>query len=144
MAEAARRTRIGAYALCVDADDRILLCRIAPGYPVAGRWSLPGGGVEFGEDPSHAVLRELDEETGLAGRLDGVLGIWSRLVPGTETQSGDELHVVGIVYRVHADPADLRIEVGGSTDAAAWFTRDELAGLDIGDLALFGLSLIAH
>lgn len=38
----------------------MLLCRIAPGEADSGRWTLPGGGLEFGEDPADGVLRELD------------------------------------------------------------------------------------
>ncbi len=59
--------RVGAYAIVTDESSRILLCRIAPGYPAAGMWTLPGGGVDHGEHPDDAVLRELREETGLAG-----------------------------------------------------------------------------
>ncbi len=62
-------TRIGAYALCVD-DGRILLTRIAPGsWSGVGEWTLPGGGLDFGEDPRDGALRELTEETGLRGEI---------------------------------------------------------------------------
>lgn len=54
-----RRQRLAAYAWCEDGD-RVLLCRIAPGEADSGRWTLPGGGLEFGEDPADGVLRELD------------------------------------------------------------------------------------
>jgi ADP-ribose pyrophosphatase YjhB (NUDIX family) len=136
-------TRLGAYAVAVDDEARILLCRIAPGYPAAGTWTLPGGGVEFGEDPNEAVVRELDEETGLSGRPEGVLGIWSRRFERTETRRGALLHFVGILYRVTPDPGEIRIEVDGSTDLAAWFTPDELGTIELGDLAVYGVSLVA-
>ena len=135
--------RLGAYAVCVDDAARVLLCRIAAGYPAAGVWTLPGGGVEFGEDPNEAVLRELEEETGLVGTCEGVLGVRSRRFGPEETSNGADLHFVGIVYRVTPDPGEIRIEVGGSTDLAAWHTPDELAGMNLGDLAQFGISLIA-
>ena len=63
-------TRVAAYALVRDAEQRVLLVRIAPGYPAAGQWTLPGGGVNFAEDPAATVVRELAEETGLDGRVE--------------------------------------------------------------------------
>jgi 8-oxo-dGTP diphosphatase len=43
-------------------DGRILGCRRAPGRPAAGKWELPGGKVEPGEDPRDALRREVSEE----------------------------------------------------------------------------------
>ena len=64
MTDATRTQRLGAYAVVI-VGDRILLTRISPaGYP-AGTWTLPGGGVDHGESPHDAVVRELYEETGL-------------------------------------------------------------------------------
>lgn len=53
-------TRVSAYAVCVE-DGRLLLARIAPGYTVGldGWWTLPGGGIEHGEDPRAGAVREL-------------------------------------------------------------------------------------
>ena len=59
-----RAQRFAAYAIATDPSDRLLLTRIAPGYPGAGRWHLPGGGTDYGEQPGTALIRELVEETG--------------------------------------------------------------------------------
>ena len=121
----ATTTRLGAYALCLDADDRLLLARCSAGEPEPGAWTLPGGGIEFGEHPDVAVLRELEEETGLRGRVDGVNAIWSHVLPAEITASGGPGHLVGIVYDVTVTGGELRNEVGGSTDLAQWLTLDE-------------------
>ena len=52
----------------------MLLCRIAARTTPAAVWTLPGGGLEFGEDPAEGVLRELRRGDGLPGTVDGLLG----------------------------------------------------------------------
>ena len=133
--------RIGAYAIVTDDAGRILLCRIAPGYPAAGKWTLPGGGVDHGEHPDDAVLRELGEETGLTGRRGPVARIWSGRIEKPMSRPGP-LHWVAIIYRVDADPGELRLEVGGSTDACEWVALDDAAALDHVDMVAGALELV--
>jgi 8-oxo-dGTP diphosphatase len=126
-----RWTRVAAYALCLDDEERVLLARVAAGYLAAGMWTLPGGGLEFGEDPAEGVLREMAEETGLAGRVLSLAFVDS-LTNGPLVEAGRAYgpwHGVRIVYRVEATGGDLRDEVDDSTDAAGWFGRDEIARL---------------
>jgi ADP-ribose pyrophosphatase YjhB (NUDIX family) len=130
-APSGRRTRIGAYAVSFDDLGRVLLCRLADG-PAAGLWTLPGGGIEFGEHPDAAVLRELGEETGLRGRIDEIMMIDARVLPSDETPTGEELAVIGIVYRVAiVGSGEPRVEVDGSTDACGWFTTADAEALDL-------------
>lgn len=129
-----RWTRVAAYALAADDKGRLLLVRVAAGYPQAGRWTLPGGGLAFGEDPADAVLRELTEETGLAGRIVSIAFVDSRTWPPRPESNLGEWHGIRIVYRVGITGGMLRDETEESTDAAAWFTREQLKGLSIVDL----------
>ena len=118
---AAPWTRVGAYAICTDAEGRLLVCRLAPGYPSTGAWTLPGGGVEFGEHPDDAVIRELREETGLNGAIERIALVSSSTFPKPSSRPGP-LHAVAILYRVRITGGSLTVEVGGSTDACEWMS----------------------
>jgi 8-oxo-dGTP diphosphatase len=135
------RTRVGAYAVVRDDAERILLVRLAADEVEAGAWTLPGGGVEFGEDPDDAVLRELHEETGLTGRIDGVLGIFSKVYTRSRAANGADLHFLGVLYRITPTGGELRDEVAGSSDRAAWLRPDELGDLRIVAVARHAIDL---
>lgn len=53
-------------AALVDDEGRVLLQQRPPGKAMAGLWEFPGGKVEAGESPEEALIRELDEELGIA------------------------------------------------------------------------------
>ncbi len=131
------RTRVAAYAVTRDDNDRILLCHIAPSVGVGDIWTLPGGALEFGEPPEAAVQRELAEETGYTGELDGLVGVIDRLF---HDDSGDgRLHAIRILYRVRIVGGELRDEPDGSTDTCRWFAPSETRGLRLGELARYAL-----
>jgi 8-oxo-dGTP diphosphatase len=73
-----------ACVVLVDAHSRLLLVkrRVAP---KKGMWCLPGGFVECDETPERAAIRELQEETGLKGRINSLIGITTS--PGTLYQT---------------------------------------------------------
>ena len=126
-------TRIAAYCVVTDEAGRVLLCRLSPSELDVGKWTLPGGGLEFGEDPAVAAVRELEEETGLVGRVTELLGVDGHLYP---PRPGRDLplHAVRVVYRAEPIIAELRHELSGSTDRAEWFTRAQLPSIPTVDL----------
>jgi 8-oxo-dGTP diphosphatase len=56
---------VAAVAL-VDADRRVLIAQRPEGKSLAGLWEFPGGKLEEGETPEEALIRELEEELGIA------------------------------------------------------------------------------
>ena len=110
----------------IDDAERLLLAHWNEGRRAA--WTLPGGGLEPGEDPERAVRREVREETGYKVSVDELLGIHSRVIPATRrlTETDQPLHTLRIVYRAQITGGRLRHEIEGSTDRAEWFA---LAGV---------------
>lgn len=136
------RTRLGSYSLCLDDAGRILLARLSAVEVEYGAWTLPGGGVDFGEHPDAAAHRELEEETGLTGEIEGVAGIFSHVYTNSRFAGGADLHFLGVIYRVRITGGVLRDETNGTTDACAWFGPDELAELRLVYLSRFGVGLV--
>lgn len=60
-------------AALVDGAGRVLVQRRPPGKPMAGLWEFPGGKVDPGETPAAALIRELDEELGVAVAADALV-----------------------------------------------------------------------
>lgn len=128
--------RVAAYGVVIDGGS-ILLARWAE----RALWTLPGGGLEPGEHPEDGARREVAEETGYRVELDGLLGVDSVIIPASDrlTATDRPLQALRIVYRARVVGGELRDEVGGSTDAAAWFPLAEVAQLarvDLVDVAI--------
>ncbi|MET8526086.1 NUDIX domain-containing protein [Micromonospora sp. NPDC005172] len=135
-----RRLRFGAYGLVTDPAGRILLTQIADGYPGAGKWHLPGGGTDHGEQPTVGLLRELVEEGGQVGRVVELLGVDNLHNPAALGPEGRPLdwHGVRVIYRVLVDvPTDAVVteSAGGSTARAGWFTAADTADLPLTGIA---------
>jgi ADP-ribose pyrophosphatase YjhB (NUDIX family) len=107
---------VGAIAV---SEGRLLLVRRGHG-PAAGEWSVPGGRVEWGETLAEAVLRELDEETGLQGVCDELVG-W------VERMSTDHHYVIldfGVTVLEGETPRP-----GSDAIEAVWVKLDEVGQL---------------
>lgn len=130
-----RAQRFAAYAVATDPAGRVLLTRVAPGYPGGGSWHLPGGGTEYGEQPGPALIRELAEETAQRGHLGELLGVASHRDAASLGPEGYPIdwHGVRAFYRVTVDrPSDPDvIDAGGSTAEAGWFTPGQLDAIPL-------------
>jgi 8-oxo-dGTP diphosphatase len=133
------KLRVAAYAVCVR-DGQVLLARwLNDGNPA---WTLPGGGMEHGEDPYDTVLREVAEETGYRVEVTAMLGVRSVRFPSRRRfgRTVDQHHV-GLMYEARVAGGELCFEVGGSTDMAAWHDLDTVPALERVPMVDFGLRL---
>ena len=134
--------RVAAYGVIIK-DGDILLAHWNEG----GRsgWTLPGGGIDPGEDPADAAVREILEETGYTAELDELLGIHSYVVPAEQRLDPSTvvpLQALRILYRAHVTGGELTDEVDGSTDTAAWHPLASLTELDTVGLVTVALDML--
>ena len=122
-----------AGALCVDGEGRVLLARRAH-EPFLGRWDIPGGFLEEGEDPLDGMRRELREETGLEVEPLDYLGAWMDRYGGDSTAEATlNMYWTARVLRGEPEAAD-------DVSELAWFAPDELPPAD--QLAFENVSLV--
>lgn len=108
--------------------DQFLLCYCHPGrrwYPNV--WDVPGGHIEDGESPAEAVAREIREELGVEIQL------MSTDPFRIDEVASDLTTYAWLVTRWTGEVANLEPD---EHDAVAWFTLDELKGLDLADAGL--------
>lgn len=124
MKNPAIRRPVPAVAAVIVQDGRLLLIRRGV-EPSKGRWSLPGGSIEWGEALADAVTREVREETGLEVEVGKVAGVFDVITEGAE------YHYVIVDY--FAEPIGGRLRPGDDASYARWVSADELDSLDLTD-----------
>lgn len=133
-----QRQRVAAYALMHE-NGNILLCRLSKEIPEwEGAWTLPGGGIEHGESPDDAVVREVKEETGLIVRPESIAGIDSLFI----SRDYEDLHGIRIIYLVSIIGGNLKNEISGSTDLCEWHPIENLSELSIVELVEAGIKML--
>lgn len=143
--------RLAAYAVCIESGNaesehaeagRVLLARHVSAKGES-TWTFPGGGVEQGEDPFDAVIREVAEETGCAAVVERLLGVDSRVIPAAERAAPGlpDHQNVGVFYQVRITGGRLRPEPGGEIAESVWTPLTEVGGLRRSSLVDVGIAL---
>ncbi|EON22271.1 NUDIX hydrolase [Nocardioides sp. CF8] len=141
---------MAAYAVImrVTTEPEVLLCRLAPRVSRTELWTLPGGGLDHGEDPRDALLREIVEETGLDATIGDTAHVYSAHLPRASRDGVmTDFHALRIVYDawVPSDAPEPRvIEIGGSTVEAAWHPLSRVADGSLPVVAMVGEALADH
>jgi len=119
------RTRVSTYGVAIR-DGHILMTQLAEYCTRGGSWTFPGGGMDHGEQPQEALVREMYEETGLRV-LDSTLFDAKSY---SESARGPYL-AVQLLYRVTVEGEPRVMEEGGTTAAVAWVPLNEVATLPV-------------
>ncbi len=113
-----QQVRVGVFGVLRNDSGQILLVH----QPRQDRWSLPGGGVRFGESPGAALAREVAEETALQVRRHTLIGTHDNVYdPG----DGIQRHGIRLLYAIEAD-GEITDPENQEVDGTAWFAPDEL------------------
>ncbi len=105
-----------AAGVLAEQDGKVLLVKRLY-EPRQGDWALPAGFVEIDEGPVQAALCELTEETGLVGRIRGVVGTY-------HIRSDPRGPIVTILYHAHIVGGDLK--AGDDAKEVRFFAPEEL------------------
>lgn len=97
--------------------------------PNKGRWSLPGGLLEIGEDPEEAAKREVTEELGLSVEVEGLFQVANEVI--RDDAGAVRYHFVLIDYLM-IPKGDL-ITLNEESDEYRWFPAGDVEGLDTSD-----------
>ncbi|EAP97313.1 hypothetical protein JNB_17623 [Janibacter sp. HTCC2649] len=125
--------RIAAYAV-VRSSRGILMTELSDRTNAAGLWNLPGGGLDLGEDPTDAVVREVHEETGQHVVGVALLTVMTRHWVGRAPNGRvEDFHAVRLFHTAHCPEPTVPVvlDVGGSTSDARWMPETELTSLPL-------------
>jgi 8-oxo-dGTP diphosphatase len=126
-------THLGVYGVLIS-DNKILLIKKSKG-PHKGKWDLPGGSIEFGEEPYETLKREFYEETGIT-ELEGTIRTaksYTIIYPYKEDQL-EELHHIGIIYDVNLIRHDFILKTDGDgqdSSGARWIGLEEMPNIEV-------------
>ena len=120
------RPVVGVGAVVIH-EGRILLVERAR-EPYKGYWTVPGGVQRIGETLEEAVLRELEEETGITGRVKGT--IW---VDEVIEYEDNRVKYHYVIIDMLVEPYTLEVRASSDASKAGWFRLEEAKNLRLTD-----------
>jgi 8-oxo-dGTP pyrophosphatase MutT (NUDIX family) len=120
------RQRLAAYGIVLSSRG-VLATQFSDLTAVPGLWGLPGGGIDPGESPNQALIREVAEETGQDPDISHLLDVQTdHWIGRSPAKVVEDFHAVRIIYAAScAVPSDPIVnDSGGTTADASWVPLD--------------------
>jgi 8-oxo-dGTP diphosphatase len=115
----------GVAAVIIDPAGQVLLQRRSDD----GKWGLPGGGIEPGEEPADALVREIREETALEIVPERIVGVYSGPDFRVRYPNGDETMIVSITFACRPMAGEPRVNDDESLEIR-YFSPDALPPME--------------
>ena len=108
-----------AVAIINEKSEILMLCR-----KDNGKWTMPGGTMEFGESLASCAIREVKEETGLSVHITDIIGTYTD--PGilVAYSDGEVRQEFTVVY--YAEATSENVYLDGESSAYQWIKLDAL------------------
>ena len=134
---------LGVYGVLIR-NDKIVLIKKAKGAFI-GKLDIPGGGIEFDEEPIETLKREVMEETGLDVINQKIFDSTStKYVWEYKKSSFIYFHHIGIIYRIMAKGKLKHVPDGIDSNGANWYLISNLKRNDLTPFAIYSLEKLGY
>jgi len=117
--------RLGCSAAIINNEGRILLTRRLDN----GQWCLPSGGMDAGESPIEACIREVFEETGLHVRVTRLVGVYSDPNQLVIYADGTKVQIVALHFETEITGGTLGLS--NETSDFGYFSLKDMDGMEM-------------
>ena len=138
-----KHRHIGAYGAIIEDDKIVLIVKARGAY--TGLLDLPGGGIEHAENPNDTIKREIEEETGLIVKNINLLDIASCNVKWEDSDGTEDLHHLGIFYKVDCHKSELKKDPDGLDSlGASWYEIKDLTKEQVSPFTIMILEKLGY